>query len=138
MNEVGDAESWNKKRIFVALFVLVIFTLGVYLFKDFVLSKSKEFFSKKSQPLVNSTKDVKGIDVREDSNTSSNPQPLSGVQRIVQEKLDTIKQEITTLNIQDIASSSPQFQKIIQDLQSLQQYPRNELKDVCRKVCSGF
>ncbi len=139
MNDIENVETWNKKRIFIALTIIVLLIIGAYFFKNFVLNK--DIFPKIPQSLTNLTKDIKGISTNEDSsltNSTSSSQPLSGVQKIIQEKLDTVKQEITTLNIQDIASSSPQFQKIINDLQSLQQYPRNELKDVCQKVCGDF
>jgi hypothetical protein len=35
----------------------------------------------------------------------------------------------------EVASSSPQVQKILNDIKALQQYPANQIKDLCRKIC---
>lgn len=137
MHDVETSSAWNKKRIFIALFILGLVIVGAFYFKKNILDKN--LFSK--NPLTSFTKDIKGIETKDNpglTDSTASTQPLSGLQKAVSEKLETIKQEITTLNVTDIASSSPQFQKVINDLQSLQQYPRNELKDVCQKVCGGF
>jgi hypothetical protein len=42
----------------------------------------------------------------------------------------------------EIASSSPQMQKILNDIKSLEQYPANQAKEFCRqiyeKICGGL
>lgn len=142
MEELGKVkETWNTKRILITLAVIAFLIISAYFFKDFVLGKSKELLSKTTQSLSRTSKGVEGVSIEEKPSSAQPPAKsnvLPEVQKVIQEKLETIKKEITSINIQDIASSSPQFQKIVNDLQSLQQYPRNELKDICTKVCGGL
>jgi len=57
------------------------------------------------------------------------------LEKSIKENLDALKKEVADLSIEDIASSSPQIQKIIEDFNSLKQYPVNEIKDICRQIC---
>ena len=74
----------------------------------------------------------------EGANTETNvPQPNLGanLQETVKEKINDLKQEVSGLNIMEIASSSPQMQKVLNDIKDLQQYPTNQVKELCRKIC---
>ena len=122
MEEVNVGESWNKKKIFIAIFLLVIFMAGGYFLKFHVLDKS----------LDQSSKSVQGISAEENN---SGPDVKLSVQEAVKEKIDSLKQEVSDLDIIEIASSSPQVQKILNDIKSLEQYPTNQIKEICRKIC---
>ena len=133
MQEEEKIETWNKKRIIVSFALIILLAVGAFFLKGYILSSS----------LFNSgvaTKDVKGASTVDESaidNSNTDSQPLPDVQKIVQEKLDTVKQELTNINVLDVASSSPQFQKIINDIQALQQYPHDQLKNVCKMICGN-
>jgi len=133
MERLESIETWNKKKIFITL--LIVFALLGFLFKTFVLSKNKDFLNMST----NFLKSVKGISTKEegknkDLNSKSKGMSLP-IQGVIKEKLDDLKKEVNSLNVIDIASSSPQVQKIINDLNSLKQYPVNELKDICKQIC---
>jgi len=120
MEEVSEG-TWNKKRIFLGIFLLLLLIVGGYLLKTRV-------FTDQSQQL----KSVEG------ANTETNvPQPNLGanLQETVKEKINDLKQEVSGLNIMEIASSSPQMQKVLNDIKDLQQYPTNQVKELCRKIC---
>lgn len=124
MEEVkSQGEStWNKKRIFFAIFLLVLLIVGGYFFKTRVLSEN-------SSPVA---KSVKGIGAKE---AIKEPEPGINIQEAVRERIDSIRQEVSGLNIVEIASSSPQVQKVLNDIKSLEQYPINQAQEICKKIC---
>lgn len=139
MEKLEPEESWNKKRIFLTLLVIIVLLAGAYGIKNFVLGSNS--FPKES-PIINAFQSIKGAATQEELNAQTkkiNPPTVNlPIQKIVQDKLGAIQQEVNNLNVADIASSSPQVKKIIEDLQSLQDYPKNQAKDVCTKICSGL
>ncbi len=139
MEKLEPEESWNKKRIFLALFVIILLLAGAYGAKNFVLGKNS---IPNASSIVSALQGVKGATTEEDlgvKTTKTNPPAINlPVQKIIQDKINAIQQEANNLNIADVASSSPQVKKIIEDLQSLQDYPKNQAKDVCTKICSGL
>ena len=120
MEEAGEInkETWNKKRVFLSIFLLALLIIGGgYLFRD------KIFISSSRQ-----LKSVEGA-------STSTVDTAANVQEAVREKIDNLKQEVSGLNLMEVASSSPQVQKILNDIKALQQYPENQIKDLCRKIC---
>ena len=73
---------------------------------------------------------VKGV------NTQINPLP--DIKQGIQNNIDSLKNEAQNINIVDIATSSPQVQKVINDLKAIQDYPKNQLRQTCEKICSGL
>ena len=134
MDKTQSIETWNKKKILITLLIVVL--LIGFGAKTFVLSKNKDFFSVHTVPTF--LKSVMGVNTQKDKekgestkkNTSSLP-----IQAVIKEKLDDLKKEVNSLNVVDIASSSPQIQKIINDLNSLKEYPANEAKEICKQIC---
>lgn len=109
----------NKKRFLTIVFIIIILGLLGYSAKTFLLGGNKLNLFGKS---------VKGISTQKQE-TASN---------ILQQKLADIQQQVSKLNIADIASASPQVQKLIKDLNALKDYPSNQAKDICQKICSGL
>ena len=113
-----NKETWNKKRVFLGIFLLVLLIIGGgYLFRD------KIFISSSRQ-----LKSVEGA-------STSRVDTAANVQETEKEKIDNLKQEVSGLNLMEVASSSSQVQKILNDIKALQQYPENQIKDLCRKIC---
>ncbi len=125
MEEIKSEESWNKKRIFAALFLITLLVVGIYFFKSRV-------FDTNSSP--QNTKLVKGVSLKEKSKNKENDVSVD-IQEAVKEKINNLKQGVSSLNILEIASSSPQIQKIINDIKTLEQYPTNQAKEICKKIC---
>jgi len=137
MDKTGAIETWNKKKIFITL-LIIVFLVGFGI-KTFVLSKNKDFFSNRVPTFL---KSVMGVNTQKDkakgeSSTKRNTSFLP-IQAVIKEKLDTLKKEVNNLNVNDIATSSSGIQKIINDLNSLKQYPVNEAKEICQKICGGL
>lgn len=122
MEDIKSQDGWDKKKIIIAL--LILFFLGLGLKALLFDNKIIDF------PLKDK---VKGV------STASSPSPQSfNPQKILEQKLEGIKQEVQNLNFVDIASSSPQVKKILNDLKALEQYPINEVKELCQKICSSL
>ena len=126
MEEVKTGDSWNKKRIFAAVFLIIALIVLGYLLKTKVLSEKA--------PPTDSSKAVKGTastkeEIKEKEELNVN------VQKAVAEKIESLKQAALGLNVVEIASSSPQVQKIINDIKALEQYPTNQAKEICKQIC---
>jgi len=119
--------SWNKKRIIIAIILLMLLGVGAYFFKTKILS---------SEP----PKSVKGVSVKE--NKSSEGEEKIDIQEAVKDtvkkKLEDLKKEAMKIDVAEIASSSPQIQKLIKDLSSIRDYPANQAKEICEKVCGNL
>lgn len=136
-------ESWNKKRIIIGFFILIILIATAYVSKIYVLDK---FDTGKKINLV--TKSVKSAsiinDENQDSSNKENPNSKDSlpsanqIQNNIEEKLSSLTKEAANLKLEDIASSSPQIQKIVNDLKSLEQYPKNQAKEACLNICKGI
>lgn len=127
MEELKNEESWNKKRIFAAFFLIIGLIVLGYFLKTKVLDKS-------SSP-TNSLKAVKGTTSTKEENKEQEQGLNINVQKAMQEKIESLKQDVKGLNIVEIASSSAQVQKIINDIKSLEQYPTNQAREICRQIC---
>ncbi len=151
MEKIDPAqETWDKKKIGVAILALIAL-VGVGLWsKGFVFGKAKQ--NSTFQSTIKSLGAVEGAST-EGQDTSapssknsdqgspfsfSHPNIQATIQADAQQKLNEIKQQITSLNVGDIASSSPQVQKVINDLKSLQQYPKDQAKQMCENICKSF
>ena len=113
-------EEWDKKKIIlVSVLVFVSLTLG-YLLKDYLLGT----------PLKNNqvtfSKKVKGLSAQID------------FRKNVGEQINNLKNEAQSINLADVATSSPQIQKVINDLKAIQNYPNNQIKDACMRICGNL
>jgi len=121
MEEV-KAQTWNKKRIFIAVFLILLLMGGGYFFGPRILSDQ----------VSKMAKSVKGISAE---NQTPAPDLKANIQATVKEKINSLQQEVSGLNVMEVATSSPQVQKILNDIKSLQQYPANQIQEICKKVC---
>jgi hypothetical protein len=126
-------ESWNKKRIFFGLSILVILIAGLAAFKVLVLDKNQDF---SQNPDLNNSKFVQGASTNVNSLAQDNTG--SNLKTNIQDQLNAIKQEASGINLTEIATSSPQVQKVIGDIKSIQNLPRSQAKSFCQQICSGL
>lgn len=127
-------QSWDKKKIFLTVVALAVLAVVGVVLKNYLLDSKGSNLN--SPP--NTQSSVKGSSV---SPTPTVTITLPSVQSISQEALgniNNIKQEINKLNVQELATSSPQIQKIVNDIKSLPNIPGQQAKDICLKVCSGL
>lgn len=138
---VEEQETWDKKKIIVFLIVIVVLVIGGFYLKTKYLGdlqKQSIIPSKSSQEVAGESIEGSGAKDSITNSKESFSSIPSSIKNNVQEKLDSIKQQITNLNAVDIATSSPQVQKILNDIKTLEQYPGNQAKEMCQKICSSL
>ena len=126
-------ETWNKKRVILGLIISGIIVASLVGFKAFVLDKNQNI----SQDIAaGNIKAVQGATAEINSLTQVNP--AASLKNNIQEQINTIKQEAASINLTDIATSSPQVQKVLEDIKSIQDLPRSQAKIFCEQVCSSL
>ena len=125
MKEPKEKIEWDKKKIilFVIFFVLLLVGLGAL--KVMVLDKNS--LQDKNSSVV-SSQEVKAAET-----SSLNAQTIKNN---IQGQIKSLKDEANNIDVVSIATSSPQVQKIINDLKALQNYPSNQLKETCVNICN--
>jgi hypothetical protein len=112
---------WDKKKIIIGfLFFLVVLFATLY-FKTVLFPPTKT--------------QVEGAYTQIDS---PKDQEISNVSQNFQKNLDQIQNNVNNLNVKDVATSSPQVQKVLNDIKSLQNLPRDQAREACNKICSGL
>jgi TolA-binding protein len=119
-----SGEEWNKKGVFIAgFFLIVILLAGI---------EAKNFFFKDTNVLGKSSGNVYDVDPVEVQT------PKVNVSSEVGSRIKDIKQNVNELNVEEVASSSPQIQKVLRDIQGIKDYPTNQAREACMKICSGL
>src|SRR5262249_39761753 len=59
-------------------------------------------------------------------------------QQDVQSQIQTIQEQVTHLNVAEVASSSPEVQKIIKQLQQIPAGSVNQVKQTCMRLCNNL
>ncbi len=137
-------EAWDKKKIIVFLLIAGVLLAVAHQVKVLVLDKNKTNISQKT--VIDYSKNVAGAKTDDKDKTSKENQEQSSpfsfsrsfVEETAQEKLGSIKQQVASLKVEDVASSSPQIQKVINDLKALEQYPRDQAKLMCENICKSL
>lgn len=112
---------WDKRRI--AIFLLcftVIILIGV--------EAKRKFFP--------NTKILGASVSKEVQKPTVNPPHVNFSK--VGSSIEDIKRNIQSLDAGEIASSSPQIQKVLHDIQGIKDLPANQAREVCQKLCSGI
>lgn len=124
MNELEDSkESWDFKKIFTFLLVLGLIVFGL---KTMVLGQNSS-----------SVPQIQGV-VTKDNTRVENLLPREEIQKDVQEKLMELQKEANSINVVEIATSSPAVQKVLNDFKNLQNLPQSQAKQACFKICEGL
>ncbi|RJQ36072.1 hypothetical protein C4559_05720 [Candidatus Microgenomates bacterium] len=137
-----EQESWDKKKIIIALLIAALLGGLLYAAKIFVLGKNinipfKYSTTNKSQEKVEGISTKNNESDQEDSTSVSLPL-IDNLKGEASQKLEEVKREINNLSISELASSSPQVKKIIQDVQGLEQAPKNQAKEACYNICKSL
>lgn len=115
-------ENYDKKKIAVAI-VIVFLVFGAFIaFKQMYFPTPR----KVTAPSV------------EGMQTSNSPSKTSfSLPNVndLQGKVNEIKDQVSHIDVAEIASSSPQVQDIIKQINNLPNLPRNVAKQVCQELC---
>ncbi len=136
---------WDKAKIIKGVVLSLIFaSLIFYCFKIHLLGLN---IQEKPTISVSDNGRVKGAQTQNIQNPNLNSSNVgsftsipssSSIQSSLDDKVSQIKQEVSNLNVAQVASSSPQVQKILEDVKSLEQYPQNQAKEACFNICNSL
>ncbi|MBI2032497.1 MAG: hypothetical protein HYV38_02915 [Candidatus Levybacteria bacterium] len=116
-------ESWDRKKVFLALSLVIILLI-------FGFFGSNRYFG---QPKT----EVKGDAIKEEVKKTIE-KPNINIKRDLESKVNAIREDVDSLDVKEVASSSPQIQKVLNDIKSIQNLPSNEAREACMKICSGI
>lgn len=120
------------KKAMLSLFIVALVFVAAYTFKQ-------NYFSQSANSLegqYRKSSEVQGATIQEQASRLNNSK--ADLREAVQNNFNALKDQANNLDAEEIASSSPQVQKILQDLKSLEQYPKNQAKEACMRVCNGL
>jgi conjugal transfer/entry exclusion protein len=118
-----EAIEWDKKKI-------ILFTVGAIILLGIgLVVKEMMFAGVKTQNPSSDITSVKGA-------STEIVNPLPDIKQGIQNQMDSLKNEAQNINVVDIATSSPQVQKVINDLKAIQDYPKSQLKTTCENICN--
>lgn len=133
-----EEETWDKKKIIFGLAVFALLLAGAIGAKMYLLPKSiaRQIpigpAVEGAQTSINAT-----TDQVDSSSVTPTPEKITlPTTEDLQKKIAELQDQITHLSLQDIASSSPQVQQLIQQIQALPNAPANAAKEACIQMCS--
>lgn len=121
--KIEETHEWDKKKISIAL---IIFAVGLIAFME----AKNQFFPESN---VLGTSSVNRSVQKPDFKT-----PKIDLQKELGVSLDEVKSDISSLDAKEVASSSPQIQKVLRDIEGIKDMPTNEARDACMRICSGI
>ena len=124
--EVVEEFEWDKKKIIIGLVLLIALSVGAVGLKDHFFGASKSILGESNIP---KSSELEKPDVKS---------PNVNIQTEIVPRIEEIKKTIGSLDAKDVASSSPQIQKVLNDIQGIKNLPANEAKQACLKLCSGI
>lgn len=119
--EMEEEYEWDKKRIAVFLIIFTVIVLAG-------LELKRTFFPNMS---------ILGVSVKRSVEKPSIEPPHLNLSQ-VSSTIEDVKKNVQSLDAAEIASSSPQIQKVLRDIQGIKDLPANQAKEMCLKVCSGI
>jgi len=125
MKAFEEKPEWDKKKIILFLFGVILLLVMGLVVKQMMFAGAEN-----TNPKSNITS-VKGAETQIAN-------PVSDIRSNIQNQIDNLKTEAQNINVVDMATSSPQVQKVINDLKAVQDYPKNQLRQTCEKICGGL
>ena len=123
--ETGDSEQWDKKKIIITSFFAIVAILVVAEIKGTFFPGNQEILGESNRKPTPITKpDIKP--------------PNFNVASEVGSKIDEIKKNIEELSAEEVATTSPQIQKALHDIQGIKDLPTNQAREMCLRICSGI
>lgn len=133
-SEEQEEYVWDFRKIGIGIVVLLLLIFGGLVAKRLIMGQSvapESFIPHVSLP------SVKGAST-DPADTPATQTFSLPTQQDVQQQVQQIQQQITHLDVQEIASSSPQVQQVLQQIQNLPKQSSDQVKQACYRLCDGL
>lgn len=130
-----EEEQWDKKKIGMLVIALVLIAVGVWYG---VKTLDKKGFVK---GILKQGTQVLGANHQRTTPTPAGNIEIpnsTSIKTTLQDKINSIKNEVSGINATEIASTSPQVQKALSDLKNLENYPGDQARVACENICKGL
>lgn len=124
-------EVWDFRKIIIGIVVIGILIFGGIVAKRILLHESLQPSS-----FVPQLPNVKGVTTYFQPQNSSHTKISLPSQEDVQNTIKDLQQQVTHLDVNDIATASPQVQQVLKQLQALPAGPVGQVKEACMRLCS--
>ncbi|HSD98371.1 MAG TPA: hypothetical protein VLB73_01565 [Patescibacteria group bacterium] len=127
-------EVWDFRKILIGVVLLILLIFAGLIAKRLILHESLSPSS-----FVPKMPSVKGL-----STFNAPVDQVSHVkitlpsQQDVQNQIQTIQQQVGNLNVAEIASSSPQVQQVLKQIENLPSGPEGQVKEACMRLCNNL
>jgi len=125
MKEAKVEEVWDKKKIAITIVAIVLLLIGLVVFTGMLNTKD-------------TTKKETGLSIKQSVKGMEAEKEIQNIKEVLGEKIEEITKEASSINIAEIASSSPQVQKVINDIKELEKYPSDQAKGICQEICDSL
>lgn len=126
MKKEVDEDQWDKKKILITLFFSIVGILVALELKSMFIDKNSGVLG---QAIQNKPVEITKPDIKP---------PNLNASSLVGSKIDEIKKNVSRLNAEEVATSSPQIQKVLNDIQGIKNLPVDQARQTCLKICSGI
>ncbi|KKQ34567.1 MAG: hypothetical protein US51_C0034G0006 [Microgenomates group bacterium GW2011_GWA2_37_6] len=124
--EIEQDFEWDRKRILIGLGILSVIAIAAFELKGLFLNKNGNVLGETN---INKSSEIEKPNVKP---------PNINLQSEIDSTIANIKKNIGQLDTREVASSSPQIQKVLQDIQGIKDLPSSQAKEMCLKICSGI
>lgn len=123
-------EVWDLKKVIIGIIVLLLLILGTTIGLRLYLHQSISPSS-----FVPHFTSVQGTA----TGPTSAPVHISlPSAQDVQGQIQTIQQQVSNLNVAEIASTSPQIQAVLKQIENIPSGPESQVKDACQRLCNNL
>lgn len=126
-------EVWDFRKIAIGVVILLLLITGAVFAK-------KLYFHESLAPssFIPKLPSVAGVATGPDTAKANHVKITLPSQQDVQNQIQKIRAQVSNLNVAEIASSSPQVQQVLQQIQNLPNAGTSQVKDACIRLCNNL
>ncbi len=130
--EEDVVEVWDFRKIAVGVVIVALLIGGGIIGKRILFHESLD--PQSFIPPLPSVKSLTSVLGNNDNNPHVKIRLPSSAD--IQNQVQNIQQEVTHLNVNEIATASPQVRQVLKQLQDLPAGPAGQVKEACIRLCS--
>lgn len=116
---------WDKKRLLIGIGIILIVIIGTWEIKGRYYPDTNIL----GESTIKNVSDLEKPDIQS---------PGLDLQSRVNSTINEVRGSVENLDPEEVASSSPQIQKVLRDIQGIKNLPTDKARDACYRICSGI